>query len=146
MYRDAEDVSDVGHHCLKLLGVLLEAHFCQHQGFTNILEGNKKKTSILINKISLFTHYTNSCRFALSEKNRNAVCCRYRERILAPSGGFVYNCNFSIFTFLSRHLDWGSIAKCSLSFTCCVHFIFDAAVDNPKLYLRPSSSAENSTD
>lgn len=134
MYRDAEDVSDVGHHCLKLLGVLLEAHFCQHQGFTNILEGNKKKQ----------VYY--SCRFALSEKNRNAVCCRYRERILAPSGGFVYNCNFSIFTFLSRHLDWGSIAKCSLSFTCCVHFIFDAAVDNPKLYLRPSSSTENSTD
>lgn len=43
VYRDAEDAPDVGQHCFELLGFRLEAHFCQHQRFTNVLGGKKTK-------------------------------------------------------------------------------------------------------
>lgn len=42
-----------------------------------------------------------------------------------------------IFTLLSRHFDRDAVAECSFAFACCVHFILDAAVDDPELYLRP---------
>lgn len=45
-------------------------------------------------------------------------------------------------TFLSRHLDWFSVAECSFAFPRCVHFVLDAAVDDPKLNLRRTSSKD----
>lgn len=45
-------------------------------------------------------------------------------------------------TFLSGHLDWFPVAECSFAFPRCVHFVLDAAVDDPKLYLRRTSGKD----
>lgn len=42
-------------------------------------------------------------------------------------------------TFLSGHLDGFPVAEGSFAFPRCVHFVFDAAVDDPKLYLRQAA-------
>lgn len=36
VHRDGEDGPDVVQHGLELLGILLEAHFCQHQTLADI--------------------------------------------------------------------------------------------------------------
>ena len=45
MYRDGEDGLDVGQHCFELLRILLEAHFCQYQRLTDILDEKENKRS-----------------------------------------------------------------------------------------------------
>lgn len=58
----------------------------------------------------------------------------------APPSGLICICNTSHvsygITFLPGHFDGVSVAKRPFPFPCRVHFILDAAVDNPKLYLR----------
>lgn len=42
VHRDGEDGLDVGQHCVELLRILLEAHFCQHHRLADILGGKHK--------------------------------------------------------------------------------------------------------
>lgn len=46
----------------------------------------------------------------------------------------------SAFTFLSRHFDRHTVAERPSPSARCVHFVLDAAVDNPKLYLKPRNT------
>lgn len=51
----------------------------------------------------------------------------------AQSGEDSFTC-----TFLSRHFDRDAVAERAFAFACRVHLVLDAAVDDPKLDLRPT--------
>lgn len=45
--RDREDALDVGQHCLEMVRILLEAHFCQHQRLADVWD-EKHKFSLCV--------------------------------------------------------------------------------------------------